>query len=553
MLENAMTAPLRLLCIEDNPADMLLIERHLKKNGCAATCRRVDSFAELSEALGEDWDAVLSDYSVPGMDFCESLRYIQAHRPNLPLILVSGSVGEETSVELLKHGAWDFILKDNLSRLLPSIRRSINEADEHRVRVEAEQALAVNEAKFRAYFEQAPILLLVADAQGRFIDANPTALKTLCYDLASLARLSIADIVIDEDREKALADFAISCAGDISGVVEGEYRLRRQDGAMLWVALRGASIKDHFIIYGKDISARKKDEEHLRLMAAVFNATQEGIAVTDLQGRVLAVNAAFTTITEYPEADILGLRLNVLNSGRHEPSFFQSMWRDLRDIGYWQGEVWDRRKGGDIYPQWLTISTVLDASGVAEKFVGVFTDISRIKHATTYLEHLAHHDALTDLPNRLLLMPRLQYSLDRLHRNGGQGAILFLDLDRFKEVNDEFGHQAGDDLLKQVAGRLLSRMRDIDTVARLGGDEFVIVIEDMESPDVAAGLAQNIIDLLNMPFALDGGERVTIGCSIGICLFPDDGSSVAALLSRADAALYQVKRIGRNTFRFYQP
>lgn len=326
-------------------------------------------------------------------------------------------------------------------------------------------------------------------------------MQTLGYNLPILTSLSISDIVTDEDRAKALADFAIS---QLSGCVEGEYRLRRQDGSTLWVALRGVRIgPDQFMAYAKDITARKRDEEHLRLMATMFNVTQEGIAITDPAGRVLAVNAAFTTITEYTEAEILGRRLNVLSSGRHEPSFFQAMWRDLHAIGYWQGEIWDRRKNGDIYPQWLTISTVSDAAGAPEKFVGVFTDISRIKHATTHLEYLAHHDALTDLPNRLLLTSRIQYALDRLRRNGGQGAILFLDLDRFKEVNDHFGHQAGD-------------------------------------------------DLLNAPFDLNCGESVTIGCSIGLCLFPENSDNVATLLGHADAALYQVKRIGRNTFRFYK-
>ena len=544
-----MSAPLRFLCIEDNPSDVLLIERHLKRNDCPASCRRVDTSAELNAALGEDWDAVLSDYNVPGMDCRATLRHIRARHPDLPVILVSGSIGEEAAVELLNHGAWDFVLKDNLARLTPALRRCLDEAQAQQARREAERALAANEAKFRAYFEQAPILLLVTDARGRHVDANPKALETLGYDLADLLDLYFADIMVEDDRTQALEDFARMSE---SGHVEGEYRLRRRDGGTVWVALRAAPIAaDRFIAYAKDITARKLAEEHLRLMAAVFNATQEGIAVTDLEGRVLAVNAAFTTITEYAEAEVLGRSLRLLSSGRHTPDFYQAMRRDLRKAGYWQGEIWNRRKGGDVYLQWLTISTVLDAAGAPEKYVGVFTDISRIKHATTQLEHLAHHDALTDLPNRLLLTSRLEHALIRARRNGGQGAILYIDLDRFKEVNDRLGHRAGDDLLIQAASRMLDRLRDCDTLARLGGDEFVVAMEAVETPEAAAGVARDLIDRLGLPFDLDCGARVRIGCSIGICLFPRDGDAVAALLDHADAALYRAKRDGRNTFRMY--
>lgn len=545
-----MSPPLRLLCIEDDQADTLLIARHLKKNGFTVACRRVDTFAELNAALDEDWDIVLSDYTVPGMDYRAAVQYVRAHRPDLPVILVSGSVGEETAVDLLNHGAWDFVLKNNLTRLVPSIRRCLDEAEEHRVRLAAERALVANEAKFRAYFEQAPILLLVCDALGRFVDANPAALEALGYNLSTLTNRLIGDVVADEDRHRALADFFR--LGE-TGRVEGEYRLVRPDGGMVWVAVRAARIgPDQFIAYAKDITARKQTEEHLRLMATVFNGTQEGIAVTDLDGRVLAVNTAFTTITEYPEAEVLGRGLSLLASGRHEPDFFQGMWRDLRTVGYWQGEIWNRRKGGEIYPQWLTISTVKNGSGGVEKFVGVFTDISRIKHSTTHLEHLAHHDALTDLPNRLLLTSRLEHLLERVRRHGGLGAVLFLDFDRFKEVNDSFGHPAGDDLLRKAADRMRARLRDIDTLARLGGDEFVIVIEDVPTQEAATGVARDIIDLLNLPFDLDCGQRVQIGCSIGIRMFAGNGESVDTLLDHADAALYEAKRGGRNTFGFYQ-
>jgi diguanylate cyclase (GGDEF)-like protein/PAS domain S-box-containing protein len=545
-----MTVSLRLLCIEDNPADTLLLIRHLSNEGYAVEYERVDSYPGLEAALEKSWNAVLADYNIPGMDFGKTMLRIQEHDIDLPVILVSGNIGEEKAVDLLNQGAWDFVLKENLTRLGATLQHCLNEAENHFARREAEKALKANEAKFRTYFEQSPVMMMVTDAVGRFVDANPTALTALGWDRSVMRDSFITDIVAGEDRELAWADLAGSPDGNRA---ESQCRLRRRDGSTFPVSLRTSRLgDDRFMAFAQDISERQQAEDKLRLMAAVFNATQEGVAVTDLEGRVLAVNEAFTTITEYAEAEVMGRSLSVLSSGRHTPDFYQSMTRDLREAGYWQGEIWDRRKGGEIYPQWLTISTIRDAAGRPEKYVGVFTDISRIKHTTTHLEHLAHYDALTDLPNRLLLKSRLCSSLDRARRYGGAGAVMFLDLDRFKEINDSMGHQVGDELLQLVAGRLRARLRDVDTLARLGGDEFVVALDGIASRDPAAQIAQTIIDLLHQPFELKDGRKAEIGCSLGISLYPQDGDNVELLLERADQALYEVKRMGRNGYRFYR-
>ncbi|NTV96629.1 MAG: diguanylate cyclase, partial [Thiobacillus sp.] len=200
---------------------------------------------------------------------------------------------------------------------------------------------------------------------------------------------------------------------------------------------------------------RRLDEEQLRLAGAVFNSAQEGMAITDLNGRILAINRAFTTITEYGEAEVLGKTPRMLQSGRQDRDFYLTMWRDLQETGFWQGEIWNRRKSGEIYLEWLTISSVRGEDGLPERYVAIYTDISRINHAQSQLEHLAQHDALTDLPNRLLLRSRLEHVIDRARRAGERVAVLYLDLDHFKEVNDGYGHAAGDELLQQVA-RVLS-------------------------------------------------------------------------------------------------
>lgn len=294
-----------------------------------------------------------------------------------------------------------------------------------------------------------------------------------------------------------------------------------------------------------------RDREALKQAAAVFSATRDGVFITDLQPRIVAVNRAFSEITGYAETEALGRNPSMLQSGRHERSFFQSLWKTLGETGHWHGEVWNRRKSGEIYPQWLSISTVKDDKGEPHRYVGVFTDIGELKSFEARLEHLAHHDPLTDLPNRLLMQSRLQNAIDRAERHGNKVAVLYLDLDRFKTVNDSLGHPVGDELLVQLTQRLSSRLRDEDTLARLGGDEFLLLVESVTQPGHAVAVAQSLIELLHTPFALPSGHEVFIGLSIGISLYPDDALTATELVQHADAAMYLAKQQGRNTYRFH--
>ena len=291
----------------------------------------------------------------------------------------------------------------------------------------------------------------------------------------------------------------------------------------------------------------------LRQSAAVFENTRDGVLITDLAPRIVAVNRAFSEITGYAEAEVLDRNPSLMKSGHHERAFYQALWASLRQTGHWQGELWNRRKNGEIYPQWLTISSVCDAQGEAANYVGVFTDISQIKKSQDRLEHLAHYDPLTDLPNRLLAQSRLQHAIERAARHGYRVAALYIDLDRFKTVNDSLGHPVGDELLAALAQRLCMRLRDEDTLARLGGDEFLLVLEQVLLPEHAAGVAQSVIELLAEPFKLSVGQEVFVGSSIGISLFPDDATSVTELIQHADTALYQAKESGRSAYSFYTP
>jgi len=300
-----------------------------------------------------------------------------------------------------------------------------------------------------------------------------------------------------------------------------------------------------------DSVLRRCDDDRLRQAAAVFENTREGVIITDASQRILMVNRAFCELTGYSEREALGRTPALLKSGRHDREFYAEMRRSVETTGHWQGEIWNRRKSGETYPELLSISAVGSVEGGDARYVGVFADISRLKASEAQLEHLAHHDALTGLPNRLLMMHNLGRAIDKARRSERMVALLMLDLDRFKDVNDTFGHLAGDELLQQVAQRLIGRLRGADMLTRLGGDEFTVLLEDLSRPGDAARVARDIVELVSEPFHLAGGIDVRIGASIGISLYPDHADTAPLLLQQADTALYRAKDDGRGCFKFY--
>jgi diguanylate cyclase (GGDEF)-like protein/PAS domain S-box-containing protein len=306
----------------------------------------------------------------------------------------------------------------------------------------------------------------------------------------------------------------------------------------------------------RDIRNRERTAQALRIAAIAFE-TNDGIIVTDADARILRVNRAFTKVTGYSAEEAVGQTPRILKSGRHDDEFFRNMWETLNRTGVWQGEIWNRRKNGELYPEWLTISAVTDVNGRVTHYVGVFADISERKEAEEEIQRLAFYDPLTELPNRRLLMDRLRRSIAAAKRRRGHGALLFIDLDNFKTLNDTFGHDFGDELLVAVAGRLAKCVRAEDTVARLGGDEFVIMLEDLGGDDRDAAtqarvVGEKIIRAFTQPFPLRGDEYYST-TSIGVCLYPDLGETPEELLRRADTAMYRAKSGGRNTLRFFDP
>lgn len=292
------------------------------------------------------------------------------------------------------------------------------------------------------------------------------------------------------------------------------------------------------------------DSDLQQLVSAAFLNTNEPIIITDATPKIILANRAFCDTSGYDLSELIGRNPGTLKSGRHDKAFYESMWSELHSKGSWQGEVWNRRKNGQLHPAWLVINVVRDATGIAKNYIGVFTDISMIKEAEDRLQDLAYHDTLTRLPNRALFYERLNQSFKRANRNSTKVGMLFVDLDNFKQVNDTYGHESGDILLRELAHRLCRCVRDADTVARLGGDEFAIVIEDLKDQAPLFLIAEKIKQSVSES-VIANGKSFSISASIGIAVYPDDSQDCEELVRKADEAMYFVKKAGRNGFRFY--
>lgn len=290
--------------------------------------------------------------------------------------------------------------------------------------------------------------------------------------------------------------------------------------------------------------------ERLQLFVKMFDNSSEAILITDAQRRIVAVNPAFSKITEYAEEEVLGKNPRILSSGRQDARFYESMWNTINETGLWQGEIWNRRKSGELYPEWLSIGTVKNAQNETINYIALFSDITKRKEAEARIEHLAHYDSLTHLPNRALFAERLKHALVTGVRNKKKTGLLFLDLDKFKFVNDTMGHLAGDLLLLSVARRLQSCVRESDTICRQGGDEFMILLPEIGMAEDAEKVARKIVEAMAQPHRIEGRELV-ITFSIGISICPDDASDDETMVRHADDAMYAAKESGRNNYRLF--
>ncbi|MCW8890481.1 MAG: EAL domain-containing protein [Sedimenticola sp.] len=435
-------------------------------------------------------------------------------------------------------------------------------------RLLTKEQLEENRALLRSVIDAAPMWIAACDREYRYLLANQFYETTFGLSVSEIEGKTIADVLPPElvDRHLKLVDQVLlgervsfedtlpgkeggpSChiAGDyiplydisgrITGVVAAVNDVTEQ------VETRSELDRSHQEI--------KKQLKRLQLAGTVFDATSEGVLIADAEANILDVNRAFSDILGFGRDEVLGEKPNLWKSGRHDRAFYQTMWSSLIHTGMWCGEIWNRRKDGTIFPEWLTINAVKNKAGKLTNYVAVFADISHIKQSEKQLDFLAHHDPLTELPNRLLFNARLQHAINHAARHGGQMALLFMDLDRFKNINDSHGHTVGDSLLKEVGSRLIHSVRADDTVARTGGDEFTILLEGIESTHDVVNIAEKILCAFKAEFEF-GEHQLYITPSIGISVYPQDGFTSEELMRNADAAMYKAKDAGRCGYAFY--
>jgi len=431
-------------------------------------------------------------------------------------------------------------------------------------RKDAELRSIFSETKFKALFDSTNDAVMLI-GETNFIEGNSAALKLFgCVTVEEFRRLSPADLSPLE-QPCGTNSSILAKQWTTSAIQKGKQRFewvhKRADTNETFqadVLLSAVELNGKLLLQAtvRDISEQKNIEANLRIAATAFES-QEGMVVTDADNVIIRVNKAFTKITGYSEEEALGNNPVMLSSGQHDRLFYEGMWKKINSTDYWEGEVWNKRKNDEVYPQKLSITAVKNTEGIVTNYVGMLTDITLRKQAEQEIQDLAYYDPLTQLPNRRLMLDRIWHAMAASARSGNEGALLFLDLDNFKSLNDTLGHDMGDILLQQVAERLSRCIREGDTISRFGGDEFVVLLEGLsrqsaEAATQAEDIANKILFSINMPYQLASHHYIS-STSVGITLFKNHQSEVEELLKQADIAMYQAKNDGRNVLRFFDP
>lgn len=425
---------------------------------------------------------------------------------------------------------------------------------QHRELLKAKQKLEESRGHYFNFYESSALNYFSFNQEGVVMEANLAAANLLGMERCRLLGISFINFVAQPDRENFLRHLRQYLSGEVQTCAE--FLLELQNGKSIEVQMTGI-VPD--FVEGKanycrvvltDISERRLVELKLQLLEKALENIQEGIILTDAQSRIVAVNPAFSQLTGYRADEVVGKSPAILKSGFHGDEFYREIYDSVQKKGSWQGEIRNRHKDGEICLEWLNVSVVRNDNGEADYYIGVYSDISSHEDTRKRLHKLAYYDELTGLPNRTLLNDRLSLGLAHSKRDAAMMAILFIDLDGFKAINDLHGHLTGDQLLMEVAKRLLSCVREGDTLSRIGGDEFVALLRNIADEQVTMQVAERMLEACAEPFVLDGKE-LFVTASVGISLHPRDGESGAELLKNADAAMYRAKDSGKNNYRFF--
>ena len=553
----------RVLYAEHNGFDQELTQRHFAEHAPHIRLECVPHAEAVLERLPEDpsgrcnYDVLLLDYRLPGLDALELTKTVRAERGlALPVVLVTGQGSEETVALALGLGVSEYVTKhpNYLTELVAVIEKCHHQALMARERA----ALAETTRQLKHLLEASPVVLYALRLENErltTVSVSENISRLLGYTVEEALRPGWWWGVLEPAERERLGTLDPALARE--GRAVRIYRVRDRHGQRRWIRdeqrLVAGSLDDTAEIVGtwSDITEQQLAQERLQLDDTIFDATRDGVYVTDAAGTIVSVNRALTEITGYSAEELIGRNPRMLQSGRHGPEFYQAMWQSLLRTGRWEGEIWNRRCNSELYPHRLTIRAVCDEQGQVQNYIGVSTDITQVHRYRDQAEHLAHHDPLTDLPNRLLLRSRLEHAVEQAGRHRQQLALLMLDLDRFRGVNDSLGHAAGDELLSRVGDTLRRHLGSRGNLARPSSDEFAVLLEDLETPQQAAGLAIDLLELMDRPLILSAGREVFPRASIGISIYPDDAERADDILRDAYAAVRSAKAAGGGTYRFY--
>ncbi len=562
--EQSSDAP-HILIVDDRPSDLRLLEAILRAHRFRSVAL-ADPTKVLQHCKAEPPEIILLDISMPKLDgfqVCAQLKN-DPRLADIPVLFLTAMSEVASRIRGFKAGGADFLTKpyepsELIARVSTHIKlRRIQLELAHRNQQLTEKinalerahaALLKSEARNEAVLNNAGVCIGLLNSDCVYEQVNEMYAQIFGYSQEEFRHLRLWDMLHP--------DFAAQARGTVtllrSGSLEQHYAVKqfvRKDGSQFpgghWLSPQRDSDGRcrGFVCVISDLTKQQKAEDRLRLAHTVFETSSEGMLVTDADNRIIMVNPAFSVITGYQPEEVLGKDPSFQNSGRHGEEFYQQMWAALLRHDRWQGEVWNQRRNGEVYPQWLSISVIRSHDGGIVNYVALFSDISERKKAEERLRYQAMHDPLTKLPNRIMFDERLRAALARARRQTSRVALLYLDLDNFKIINDRFGHLAGDRFLQHVAEQMTSCLRLEDTAARLGGDEFCAVVEDIRSNQEAVAVAERIIQTLGS-FNCASAGQMNLRISIGIAIYPDHGQDAEDLLRCADNAMYAAKRLGK--------